>query len=160
MESAAIPLDGQAGATAAIVGDRAYVGLMTDEVVGIDLGKKIVEWRYAPKGEQPFYASAAVTDSLVIVGSRDRLMHAIDRKTGDAQWTFPTKGRIDSSPVVVGKRVYFGSADGNLYVLDRDSGNLVQKLALGKGILGAPAVSDGRLVIGTTDNWVVCLGKK
>ena len=58
-----------------------------------------------------------MTAEAVIVGSRDKQVHAFDPKTGRQLWTFATKGRVDSSPVVVGDRVYFGSADGRLYGL-------------------------------------------
>ena len=38
---------------------------------------------------------------------------------GKVIWTFPTHGRVDSSPVVVGNRIFFGSTDGRIYALDR-----------------------------------------
>jgi len=80
------------------------------------IGRKAqIAWTFEPQRSQPFYSSAAVTDKLVIVGGRDKLVHALDRAKGKEVWTFPTKGRIDSSPVVVGDRVFVGSLDGNLY---------------------------------------------
>ena len=158
---AAIPLQGQAAATAAAfpAGDKLYVGTMTNEFHEIDLEQKKITWTYVPKRGQPFYSSAAVTDKLVIVGGRDKLLHALDRKTGDLVWTFATKNRIDSSPVVAGERIYFGSSDGGLYVIDL-TGKLVQRIELGRSIVASPAISDGRLVIGTTDGHLYCLGKK
>ena len=75
-------------------------------------------------------------------------------------WTFPTKGRIDSSPVIAGPRLYIGSSDGNLYVLNVKDGKLVQQMELGRSVTASPAISDGRLIIGTTDHWLYCLGKK
>ena len=39
-------------------------------------------------------------------------------KTGKAVWTFTTRARVDSSPIVAGNRVYIGGNDGKLYVLD------------------------------------------
>ncbi len=155
-----IDLQGQAAATAAVQGDHLYVGTMTNFVQSVDLTKKAIKWSYASKREQPFFGSAAVTERLVIVGGRDKLIHALDRKTGAQAWTYPTKGRIDSSPVIAGPRVYVGSGDGSLYVLQVTDAKLVQKLALGRSVMASPAVSQGRLVIGTTDNWLYCLGKR
>ncbi len=155
-----IDLQGQAAATAAVVGDQLYVGTMTNYVVAVDLTKKSLAWSYESKRGQPFFASAAVTDKLVIAGGRDRLLHGLDRIEGAALWTFPTKGRIDSSPVVAGPRAYFGSTDGFLYVVNVADGKQVQKFELGRSVLAGPAVAHGRLVIGTTDDWVVCLGRK
>ena len=155
-----VDLDGQAGATAAVLGDNLYVGTMTNEFKAIDLRKKAVLWTYEPKRAQPFYGSAAVTDKLVVVGNRDKLVHALNRGKGDIAWTFPTKGRVDSSPVVDGSRVYVGSSDGSLYVLDLAKGVQLQKIELGRGIVASPAVAENCLVIGTTDGLLYCLGKK
>ena len=58
------------------------------------------------RARQAYRSSAAVTPEAVIVGSRDKLLHAFDPKSGRPLWTFVTKGRVDSSPVVVGERVY------------------------------------------------------
>jgi outer membrane protein assembly factor BamB len=159
-ELAKIDLDGQAGATAAVVGQQLYVGTMANQVKAVDLVKNDILWTYEPNRAQPFYASAAVTDNLVIVGGRDKLVHALDRAKGTATWTFATKGRVDSSPVVVGNRVYVGSMDGHLYVLDADKGTELQRLDLGQAIVAGPAVASNRLVIGTTDGSLYCLGKK
>ena len=58
------------------------------------------------------------------LGSRHRRRRARQagararRQTGKAAWTFATRARVDSSPVVAGGRVYVGSNDGKLYVLD------------------------------------------
>jgi outer membrane protein assembly factor BamB len=156
-----LDLGGQVAASPAVVADRLYVGTMTNQVLGIDWKKPSLDWKFEPEDRaQPFYSSAAVTDKLVIVGSRDRLVHALDRKTGNEEWNFPTGGNVDSSPVVVGGRVYFGSADGKLYVLDAAKGTLIQKIDLHGPISASPAVSDGRLVIGTEKNVVYCLGAK
>ena len=62
--------------------------------------------------------------------------------------------------MIAGSRVYIGSTAGVLHVLDRDKGTSVQELKLGKGITASAAVSNGYLVIGTTDGALYCLGKK
>lgn len=160
-EIKSVELDGQVGSTPALAGNHLYVGTMTNQVQAIDWKEGKVVWTYeAKKKQQPFYASVAVTEDLVIAGGRDKLIHALDRKTGDAQWTFATGGRVDSSPVVAGQRIYVGSLDGKLYVVDL-KGQKVQEIVLGRqGILASPAVSGDRLVIGTLDGVVYCLGKK
>lgn len=161
-ETAAIELGGPAGATAAVRGEALYVGTISNNtVLAIDLKQNKVAWTFeAAKNPQPFYASAAVTDKLVIVGCRNRNVYALDRQTGKEVWQFATGGKVDSSPVVVGERVYVGSLDGNLYVLELNKGTEIQRLKLGRrGIAGSPAVAEGRLVIGTVDGAVICLGE-
>src|SRR5581483_2450244 len=124
-EQASIDLGGQAAATGAVIGDKLYVGTMTNLFQAVDLKQKSLIWTYEPKRAQPFFASAAVTDKLVIAGGRDKLIHALDRDKGKPLWTFASKGRFDSSPIVAGKRVYAGSTDGQLYVLDLKTGHEV-----------------------------------
>ena len=103
-----------------------------------------------------------MTDKLVIVGGRDKFVHAIDRMTGKGVWTFPTRAKVDSSPVVVGNRVFVGSNDGNLYELNLTDGKERWKFNAGKPISAAPAVGEGVLVIGSEsrDGKVYCFGKK
>jgi outer membrane protein assembly factor BamB len=157
----AVDIGGQTGASTAVAGDRLYVGTMNNQVLAIDWKKAKVVWTFEPpQRPQPFFASAAVTDRLVIAGSRDKLVHALGRKDGREVWSFPTRGKVDSSPVVVGRRVFFGSLDGSLYAVDVARGTLVKKFDLGKGIVASPAVAEGRLVIGTQGGVVYCFGKK
>ncbi len=142
------------------MGDKLYVGNNNSDVQGVDLKNKSILWTYTPKRAQPFNSSAAITDRLVVVGSRDQYVHAVDRATGKKIWSFNADERVDSSPVIVGQRVYFGSSGGTLYVVDLAKGKEVQSLPLGERITASPAVARGCLVIGTTDGLLYCLGKK
>jgi outer membrane protein assembly factor BamB len=160
-ELATLELGGQIGAAAAVMGDQFYVGTMTNQVLGIDWKKPEVKWTFESADQpEPFFASAAVTNKLLITSSRDRHVYALDRSTGTEVWNFPTGGKVDSSPVVAGERVYVGSSDGKLYVLNLEDGKLVQKIDLGGPISASPAVGGGCLVIGTERNAVFCLGAK
>jgi RNA polymerase sigma factor (sigma-70 family) len=160
-ELASVDLGGQVGASVAAVGERLYVGTMSNQVLAIDWKKAETTWKYEPeKRPQPFFASAAVTENLVITGSRDKRVHALERKSGKVAWTYPTEGRVDSSPVVVGSRVFVGSLDSKLYVLDLTKGTELKKFDLGSAVLASPAVAEGCLVIGTEKGVVYCFGKK
>lgn len=160
-EQAQVDLGGSAGASAAVVGTSLYVGNMNTQFLAIDWKKAQVVWNFeAAKRPQPFYSSPAVTDRLVIAGSRDKYLYALDRATGNEVWKFQTKGRVDGSPVVAGNRVYVGSLDGNLYVLDLAKGTELQQFKLGTGVAGSPAVARGRLIIGSNEGAVYCLGAK
>lgn len=159
--SGTVDLGGQVGATVAVMEDQLYVGTMSGEVLAVNWKKGEVLWRFeAPRAKQPFYASAAATDKLIIIGSRDKRVYALDRKTGKEVWNFATKKKVDSSPVVAGPRVFVGSADGELYVLDLASGSERKRFALGKEITASPAIGENSLVIGTMDGVVYCIGAK
>lgn len=152
-------MESQTGASPAVLGDRLFVGHMGCQVLGIDWKKPEVAWRYEnPDRHFEFYSSAATTQRMVIVGGRDKLVHALDPANGNIRWTFPTKGRVDSSPVIVGKRVYIGSHDGNIYGLDLDSGKEVWKFTTGGKVASSPAVAAGRMVVANDEGKIFCFG--
>ncbi|MDB5311476.1 MAG: afsK 3 [Gemmataceae bacterium] len=162
-ELGTVDLGGQAAATAAVSGDFAYVGTMANQVVGVDWKNKKKAWAFeSQRRAQPFYASAAVTDALVVAASRDQKVYGLDRKTGAEVWNFATDGMVDGSPVVVGDRVYVGcmSKDGNFYVLDLKTGKKLQELNLDSAVVGSVAVGPDCLLVGTDKGTVYCLGGK
>ena len=82
----------------------------------------------------------------------------MDRATGEAIWRFPTGGKVDSSPVVVGDRVVFGSDDGRLYVVGLADGKESWSYEIGEAITASPAVAQGMIVIGSEDGNVYAFG--
>ena len=146
-------------ASPAIADGALFYGTFNNEVLAVDIGSGSLRWRYEhPERHFPFYASAAVAGDLVIVAGRDKLVHALDRDTGEARWTFRARARFDASPVVAGDRVYAGNADGRLYVLDLDSGTKLAEFHAGAPIMGSPAIASGRIVFGTQDGTLFALG--
>jgi outer membrane protein assembly factor BamB len=137
----------------------AYFGTFDNQVVALDLKTRAVRWRYEhPDRKFPFYSSAAVTADTVLLGGRDRMLHALEAGTGKARWTHMTRARIDSSPAVAGQRVYVGSSDGRFYVLDLTSGKVVWEYDDGGPLTSSPALASGRVVIGSGDGRLLCFG--
>jgi outer membrane protein assembly factor BamB len=142
-----------------VMGDRAYLGTFGSEVLGLDLRAKKVLWSYQhPDRQFPYYSSAALVNGHLIVGGRDKMIHAIETATGQSVWTFVTGARVDSSPAVAGGRVYAGSSDGRLYVLDAATGRKLWEFDAGAALLASPAIAVGRVVIGSTDGRLYCFG--
>ena len=134
-------------------------GTFNSEVLALDLTRRSVAWRYARDDARfPYYSSAALDGERVIVGGRDKVVHAIDAATGEPAWTFATRAGVDSSPVVADGRVYIGSGDGRLYVLDAESGTKLWEFDTGAGITASPAVADGKVVIGAQDGRLYVFG--
>src|SRR5262249_48868426 len=135
----------------------------SNQVVAADLKTLKKLWAFEPpKRQQPFRSSAAVANGLVVAGSRDKKVYALDAKTGEEKWNFPTEGQVDASPVIVGERVYVGclSNDGNFYVLDLKSGKKHQELQLDAAVCGSAAVGPDCVLVGTDKGTLYCLGKK
>jgi outer membrane protein assembly factor BamB len=154
-----IPVGSYTGASAVLDGDRAYVGTYDAEVLALDLTERRIVWRYAhPDRSFPFYSSGALADGLLVLGGRDKFVHAIDVATGEARWTYETRARVDSSPAVAAGRVYVGGTDDRFYVLDLATGEELWEFNAGAGFTASPAIASGRVVIGATDGVVYCFG--
>src|SRR5438034_286351 len=154
-----IPTGAYTGASPVLDGGKAYFGTFNYEVLAVDLHARKIVWEYRnPEHQFPFYSSAVVLDGRVIVGGRDKVVHAIDAATGKGLWQFATRARVDSSPVVSGGRVYVGSSDGKLYALYAATGVKNWEFDAGEAITASPAIAAGRLVIGAADGRIYCFG--
>lgn len=147
-----MPLNTYLIASPAILGDHLYVGTYASEVIAVNWKNLTIDWRYrSTVGDFPYHSSAALAGDLLLVGGRDKLLHCINRRTGAEVWTCATRGKIDSSPVVVRDRVFVGSDDGYLYEVDLNTGKERWKEKIGRKVPGSPAVAEGILVIGTAE---------
>jgi eukaryotic-like serine/threonine-protein kinase len=146
------------GASPALRAGMAYYGNFNNEVLGVSLAKKEVAWRYEhPQRKFPFYSSAAVTASRVVLGGRDKLVHGLSLN-GKAAWTFATRARVESSPAIAGGRVYVGSNDGRFYVLSLTNGAKLWEFNAGAPLSASPAIANGKVVIGSQDGRLYCFG--
>jgi len=157
----AVSLGGYSGASAAILGRWAFAGTFSNQVVGVDWQSGARTWLFEdPDRQFPFYASAAVTEHCVVIGGRDKLVRGLEPQTGRPLWRFQTRGRVDASPVIVGRRVFAASLDANLYALDLATGRETWRFEVGSPLHASPAVAQGRLVIGSEDGTLYCFGAK
>lgn len=157
--AAAVPIDAPTGVTPAVLGERVFFGTQAGVFFAVNWKEARVDWTFEdPNASQPYQSSAAVKEGIVVVSSRNRAVQAFDPATGKEKWSFPTRQRIDSSPVIAGPRAYVGAADGRLYAIDLASGKEAWQEQLFGGISGSPAVAAGRLVIATDRGVVYCFG--
>lgn len=157
-ERHSVPLGGYVGASAAISGGRAIVGTFENEVLGIDLAKAAVAWRWSdPERSFPFASSPAVDDKVGYVGGRDRRVHAFDLITGALRWTWNAGARVDASPLLAGPHLVVATERGKLAVLEASSGRELSAIELG-GTLTSPAAAAGLIVIGSSDGLLYALG--
>jgi eukaryotic-like serine/threonine-protein kinase len=115
--------------------------------VAFDVVGGKIAWTYEDRA-LPFFSSPAVNDRLVLIGSRDKHLHAIDRKTGEGVWKFGTGGRVEGSPVVFSDGVVFGSTDGRLYAASLEAGAELWRLELGESVVASPAFGGNQIVVG------------
>ena len=120
-----------------------------------------IAWTFQdPNRAQAIRSAAAVDRDTVVFGSRSKRLYALDRATGKQRWHFPVRSRVDSSPVIVGRRVFFATQRGRLYAVGIDSGKAEWQYDAGGNFLASPAVAEDRLMIGNEDGTLYCFGKK
>ncbi|NLE36793.1 MAG: PQQ-binding-like beta-propeller repeat protein [Pirellulaceae bacterium] len=154
-----VPLHSPTGSTAAVLGDRAFVGTEAGRFFAVDWRTGVVAWEYQPPDKiRSMRSSAAVATDALFVGTRDGRLHAIAIDSGKPLWEFRAGGQIDGSPVLVGPWVVVGSDDGSLYIVHRTSGKEIWRYDTGGAISASPAVAEGRLVVGTEDGDLLCFG--
>ena len=88
------------------------------------------------------------------------MVHALSPEKGEPQWTFTAKSRIESSPVIVGKRVFFGTTRGVFIALDITTGEQVWEFETASSIVASPSVAGGKIYIGNEDGVLYCFGEK
>jgi eukaryotic-like serine/threonine-protein kinase len=141
-----IPAEAYIPASIGTFGTMAFCGNYANQTVAFDVPGGKVAWVYTDRS-LPFFSSPAVTEGLVLIGSRDKHLHAIHRLTGESAWKFPTGGRVEGSPIVFVDGVVFGSSDGRLYAANLTSGAELWQLDLGEPLVASPAFGGHHLII-------------
>lgn len=151
-----IPANAYIPASIGTFGTMAFCGNYANQTVAFDVVGGKIAWVYEDRA-LPFFSSPAVNDRLVLIGSRDKHLHAIDRKTGEPAWKFPTGGRVEGSPIVFTDAVVFGSSDGRLYAANLTDGSELWRLELGEPLVASPAFGHNLIVIGGEKGTVFAL---
>jgi len=147
--------------SAALAGDKAYLGHYDSKLVCIDRKQKKIDWEYLDEDNpDAFFSSPAVGKDRVLIGSRNDYLYCVSRKTGEKIWAFQTRDDIDSSPVIAGEKVVVGSLDGRLYIVDLNNGKELWSYEIGAPLFSCPAVDGGFIVIGSDDGRIYTFGEK
>jgi outer membrane protein assembly factor BamB len=85
---------------------------------------------------------------LYIVNLEPGHIVKLDAKTGGVIWKRSLPGRAESSPLVLGRTVYFGCENGELFALSTVTGKVRWSTPLGGAIKAAPAYYGGKLFVG------------
>lgn len=162
-ELGAIDIDGPSGSTPAARQGRIFFGTEQGTFYCIDTTKSPMEvvWQYAdPRRRHGIRTAAAVNDKLAVFGSQGKAAYGIDIKTGEQAWIFPTRTRVESSPLIAGDQCVVATQRGKLSLVDLASGKANWEYDAGGSFVAAPVVVDGKLLIGNTDGKLYCFGKQ
>jgi len=141
-----IPANAYVPASIGTFGSMAFCGNYANQTVAFDVPGGKIAWVYEDRA-LPFFSSPAVNEKLVLIGSRDKHLHALDRVSGKVAWKFSTGGRVEGSPIVFSDGVVFGSSDGRLYAASLDAGTELWRLDLGESLVASPAFGHRQIVV-------------
>jgi len=145
------------GSTPAIVGDVGFLSTYGGQILAFrwkDLSRK---WVFSDIKLVPeFEVSVAATTELLVAVGKNRKVIGLDAQAGMLLWEMPLKKRADVAPVISDQRVWIASTDARLYALDLKSGKEIWKYEFRGPLHSAPAIVNGRLVLGTDNEGVVC----
>jgi len=82
---------------------------------------------------------------------------ALDLHSGKKIWSFPTGGKIYSTPAISGNRVVCASTDHNIYCLDLKTGKKIWMHPTVKPIVASAAIEAGKVYIGSSDGSFRCI---
>ncbi len=88
---------------------------------------------------------------LVLVGSYDHNVYALDARTGEMRWKFATEGGVVSQPASDGRFVYFGSQDGRVYALRLSDATQMWVADTQSPVHSSAALHEQLLIIGSDD---------
>ena len=105
-----------------------------------------------------FVASPIVTEDRLYVAAAEGQVYALDRETGDVEWTFEADGFFLSAMTLVGEGLFIGDRFGTMYAVSAETGEELWRFETGAPIGSTPVAANGLLYfhIGGWD--AVCAG--
>lgn len=103
--------------SAAVQGNRIYVGANNGEVYALDATNGAKVWnRTAGSFLTPITSSPTVANGKVVVGSENKNVYWLNATDGKILAQYPTQGAIQASPAIDGVRAFIASQDGVVYM--------------------------------------------
>ena len=160
--------------SAAAWGDLVYFGDRANTFYALERRSGRERWRVETGSDYPFEwgsegwdyftSSPVIAGDLLVIGSGDGSVYALDAATGNERWRLETGGRVRASPAVGGGVVFVGSADGVLYAIDLETGDVEWRFETEgasnisaefgfdrKTIQASPALTAGAVLFGSRD---------
>lgn len=108
-------------------------------------GKEL--WKFTTDGE--IDSSANFYKGLVLFGSQDSKLYALDADTGKLAWELETGDQVRCSATVVENRAFVAGCDGSLHIIDLDQGKEVGSVVIESPTGVTPAARGEYVFAGT-----------
>jgi hypothetical protein len=96
---------------------------------------------------------------LVIAGSKDYKLYALDEQTGLLEWTYFNGPNYLSAPTISANGlVYVGTSDGNLCCVNETTGDEVWRYNVTAAVDSSPTIISEHVLVGTEGGEIYCFG--
>ena len=178
---------GRVSSSPAIFNGLVYFGSYDSYFYALDAANGKLRWKFHTQGERRFEAahihgsepaaetmpdpfdvylsSPTVWGDLVVFGSGDGHVYALNAVSGVLRWQFKTHNVVHASPAVDADTVFIGSWDSYFYAIDAATGKERWHFKTGEdrdihnqvGIQSSAAVADGIVYFGCRDSHLYAL---
>lgn len=155
-----VDIQSPSGGTPAVLGDSVYFGTEQAGFFAVEWATPELKWNFVDEGMSAIRSNPAITEEHVIFGAANRVVRSLNPNTKEENWATTLKTRIETSPVIVGDRVFVSSGDGRLHALKLSTGEIVLEKEFEGGFTASPSVGFGRLIIASDRGRVYCLGNE
>jgi len=141
--------EGSVESSAAVVGDKLYIGSTDGSLYCIGKETGALIWKYPTGG--PIQSSPAVSGGIVYFLSTDGNIYALNSGDGSLIWLKPIgTGPWDwSSPAIHDGKVFIGASNGFVHCMDATTGTIIWSSFVG-GTPNSPiTVANGKVYSGT-----------
>lgn len=116
-------------------------------------------WTFQTSGPVGWCASPVVNRAkkLVLIGSADGILYALDSESGHLKWFFENGGPIVASPQFAGNNLVLGCADGSVRAIDSANGKEIWKYLGAAPCVSSPDVGNDSVFVGFMDGEIVRL---
>ncbi|MCH2182015.1 MAG: PQQ-binding-like beta-propeller repeat protein [Mariniblastus sp.] len=126
--------------------NRLYIGDIDGIFHCFDMNGKEL-WKFTTDGE--IDSSANFYKDLVLFGSQDSKLYALNADTGDVVWELETGDQVRCSATVIENRAFVAGCDGSLHIIDLDQGKEVGSVVIESPTGVTPAARGDDVFVGT-----------
>lgn len=134
-----------------------YAGVYDHNLYALQASDGAFRWKFPTEGGLAASPVVDPTNQIVIIGSEDSLVYAVDIRNGRIVWTIMTERPIRCTATLAHGHVFVGSDDGKLYAAKSNTGRLIWKYDAGGPIRSKPWVTDEYIILGSETGEVVGL---
>ena len=110
-----------------------------------------LKWKFETGSHVKSSLTFDESKNLIIFGSLDKKIYALDIMTGELKGQFETTEGIYSTPLVYKDHVYVASLDKHLYCFNLTTGQFAWDFTTSGRIFASPEVIDNSIFIGSND---------